>query len=86
MRLSRSESGCAEERNAGELHCEEADSCSMDGLKDCCKPLKDSRTNGFCLSYSTNALVSREKGTSRSEGWEIRELAFIPVFRYRVGK
>jgi hypothetical protein len=58
----------------------------MDGLKDCCEPLKDSRTNGFRLSYSTNALVSREKGTSRSEDWEIRELAFIPVLRYRVYK
>jgi hypothetical protein len=58
----------------------------MDVLKDCCEPLKDSRTNGFRLSYSTNALVSREKGASRPEGWEIRELALIPVFRYRVCK
>jgi hypothetical protein len=58
----------------------------MDGLKDYCEPLKDSRTNGFRLLYSTNALVGREKGTSRSEGWERRELAFIPIFRYRVCK
>jgi hypothetical protein len=34
VRLSSREGGCAQERNSGELHCEEADSCCMNKLKD----------------------------------------------------
>jgi hypothetical protein len=34
VRLSNREGSCAEERNSGELHCEEANSCCMNRLKD----------------------------------------------------
>jgi hypothetical protein len=54
--LGHREGSGAQERNLGELHCEEVDSCSMNRLKDCQASQRLWATD-FALEYSTNVIL-----------------------------